>query len=129
MHMTSRLKRWTAMLLLAVVAFAQASLAYSACQLERNSLSKAIRPAAAAVHRDCESPIVTEWTKYPNRCLMHCSADLQTVGAAVALIRAPAAAPVLVLDWPQERAAMHTGLDAAPAGAPPPRILFHSFLI
>lgn len=123
------LKRSIAMLLLAATAFAQASLAYSACQLERSSLSKAIRPAAAAVHRDCESPIVTDWTKYPNRCLMHCSADLQTVGAAVALIRAPAAAPVLVLDWPEERVAMHTGLDAAPAGAPPLRILLHSFLI
>lgn len=129
MNTTRKLKRWIAMLLLAAVAFAQASLAFSACPLERSSLAAAMHPAAAAVDRDCETMIMTEWTKFPNRCLMHCSADLQTVGAAVALIRGPATSPVLVLDWPEERAAMRTGLDAAPLGAPPTRILLHSFLI
>jgi len=128
--MNSLLKRWIARLLLAAVAFAHASLAFSACQLERSALSQAMGSAdAAAVHRECETTMVMDWTKYPNRCFAHCTADLQTVGAAIALVRSPSGDPVLSLPRDEPRAVAHTGLAASPPGTPPARILFHSFLI
>ena len=128
MNTPRRLKRWIALLMLAVSAFAHASVAFSGCALERSSLHGAIGVAPAAVH-GCETAIATDWTKYPNRCLTHCTVDLQTVGAAVALVHGLATAPALVVDWPRERAAMGIGLDSTPPGTPPPRILLHSFLI
>ena len=64
-----------------------------------------------------------------NRCVAHCTADLQLSGGILVLVRSPAYVPVLVLP-PGDRVAFRaTGLDQAPPGAPPRRILLHSFLI
>ena len=121
-------RRWLAIFVLAAIAFTQASLAFSACQLDRKSLPRAMGSAGAVAH-DCEIPIATDWTKYPNRCFAHCTADLQTVGNAVALVRNPADAPVLALVRLERLPFARTGLEASPPGAPPPRILFQQFLI
>jgi hypothetical protein len=122
------LKRWIVKLLVAAVVSAQATLAFSACLLDRSSLSRAMGSPMAA---PCESEtrIVTDWTKFPNRCFIHCTADLQTVGAAVALVRGAASDPVLTLPRLEARVAVRVGLAASPPGEPPPRILLHSFLI
>ena len=122
-------RRWLAVFVLATIAFTQASLAFSACQLDRKSLSRAMGSAGAVAH-DCEIAIATDWTKFPNRCFSHCTADLQTVGDAVALVRSPADAPVLTLARLEHLSLLHAGLEALPPpAAPPPRILFHQFLI
>ena len=128
MRMTRNCKRCLAIFVLALVAFAQASLAFSACQLDRKSLARAMDSAGAVAH-ECELPVATDWTKYPNRCFAHCTADLQTVGDAVALVRNPANAPVLALVRLERLPFPRTGLEASPPGAPPPRILFQQFLI
>lgn len=117
------------MLVLAVLAFAHASLAFSACRLERSSLAGAMEPAGVAMQRDCETAVMTDWTKYPNRCFTHCTADLQTAGDAIALVRGPGGDAVLALPRDEPRATPRTGLAASPPGTPPPRILLHSFLI
>lgn len=116
------------MLLLAAVAFAQASLAFSACQLERGRLAQAI---GVSDERPCDDGVVVakDWTKYTNRCLAHCTADLQTTGGAVALVRNPAVEPVLLLERMELLPVAGTRLEIPPLGAPPMRILLHSFLI
>jgi len=126
--MKHRFLRLVAIVLLATLAFTQASVAFSACLFERGSLAHAVGPADSMAGCD-ESTSMTAWNKFPHRCFAHCASDLQSVGAAVALVRAPAASAVLVVHRRQERAATPTGLDGSPPGAPPPRILLHSFLI
>jgi hypothetical protein len=128
MLMKRALARRLAALVLAMIAFAQASLAFSACPLDRNSLPGAVGSASVVAH-DCETAVVTEWTKFPNRCFSHCTSDLQAVGAAVALVRSPADAPVLSLAPLAALPFPRTGFDGPKLGTPPPRILFQSFLI
>lgn len=128
MNTSRKLKRWIALLLLAATSFAQASVAFSACQVERGQLAQTI---GTPDNRPCEDGVVMAeaWTKYTNRCLAHCTADLQATGAAVALVRSPAFAPVLLLVRVASPPVADTGLDAPPLGAPPSRILLHSFLV
>jgi hypothetical protein len=66
---------------------------------------------------------------YANRCFAHCTADLQAVGEPVVLARSAADRPILLLPRTEVRISPHTGLDGAPPGAPPRRVLLHSFLI
>lgn len=129
MVITRNIKRRLAALLLAAVAFAQASVAFSACPLDRESLPSAMGTANATAH-ECETAIATDWTKFPNRCFAHCTTDLQTVGEAGALVRSPADAPVLRLALQEPMPFQRIGREALPPPvAPPPRILFHQFLI
>lgn len=65
----------------------------------------------------------------PNRCVAHCTSDLQLSGLAAAIARAPADAPVLLLPRAGLRVPGGAGLEAPPPGAVPSRILLHSFLI
>jgi hypothetical protein len=65
---------------------------------------------------------------YANRCMTHCTADLQLAGLPPALVRAPAHTPVLVVEQPT----LHCGFDAVrapPPGDPPRRILLHSYQV
>ena len=129
MHVKRGSRRWLAIFVLAAIAFTQASLAFSTCQLDRKSLPRAMGSASAAAHA-CETAVAKDWTKFPNRCLAHCTADLQTVGDAVALVRSPADAPVLTLVRLERLPFQRTDLEALPPPpAPPPRILFHQLLI
>lgn len=121
------LKRWIACVALAALAFAQASVAVSSCRFERGSLSDAM---GAADHTpECEAMTAAGGNEPANQCFAHCTSDLQTVGAAVALVRGSVAGPVLAIDRTHSFIAVRTGLDSAPPGTPPPRILLHSFLI
>ena len=129
MHVNRGSRRWLAIFVLAAIAFTQASLAFSACQLDRKSLPRAMGSADAVAH-ECETVVATEWTKFPNRCFAHCTADLQIAGDAVALVRSPADAPVLALVRLERLPFQRTDLEALPPPpAPPPRILFHELLI
>ena len=128
MHLKRCCRRWLAMLVLATIAFAQSSLAFSGCRLDRKSLPRALGSASAVAH-DCESAVATDWTEFPNRCLAHCTSDLRTVGNSVALVRSPADAPALALLRLDGLPFPRTGLEESPPGTPPPRILFQQFLI
>jgi len=128
MNTGRKLKRWIAPLLLAATMFSWASVAFSACQVERGRLAQAIGTFDS---RPCEDGVMVAeaWTKYPNRCLAHCTADLQSAGATVALIRGASGDPVLALPRDEPRVAARTGLATSPPGTPPPRILFQTLLI
>ena len=109
--------------------FAQASLAFSGCGMERQALGVLGSTAAAGGHPCDDMPQAMDWSKYPNRCFSHCTADLQTAGGAVALVRSPAQEPVLALPPRAPVAQRVAAFEGPPPGEPPPRILFRSFLI
>jgi hypothetical protein len=124
----SKRRRWWAIVVLAAIAFTHASLAFSDCQLDRTALAATMRSSAS---EPCEHGglVAKDWIKFENRCFAHCTADLQTVGHAVALVRSPADAPVLALTLAEPVSVARIAFDALQPAAPPPRILFRSFLI
>ena len=125
--MNLRLIRRVSIWLIAVLAFAQASVAMAACSMERGSLAPMLEMAEGC---GCEGPQVkTDGPQYANRCVAHCTADLQLAGVAAALVRSPADVPVLVVPRIDPGAVPRTGLESPPPGTVPPRILLHSFLI
>jgi len=126
--MAVRLKRRVALLTLALLAFAQASVAFSSCSMDRGTMGPAMAADNDEFAADCETPITTTPSS-ANLCALHCTWDLQVAGVAVALLRSPAGLPILTVALPRAAPAPRTGLLAPPSGAPPHRILSHSFLI
>lgn len=127
--MSRRYLRKLAMSVVALLLFAHASFVLSACQRERGSLAQMIAAPAAeegCVH--CGTVVANNDALYANRCFAHCTADLQVAGEPVVLAQSAADTPVLLLP-PEVLQPPDTGLDGAPPGAPPRRILLHSFLI
>jgi hypothetical protein len=127
--MEVRLKRRVAMLTLALLAFAQASVTFSGCAMDRGTMSTAMAADNDESSTGCEMPMTKTSPQNANLCALHCTWDLQAAGVAVALVRSRADLPILVIALPQAAAAPRTGLWAPPSGAPPHRILLHSFLI
>ena len=127
--MNARLIRRLAMVLLAALAFTQASVAFAACPLDRGTLSHMIAPQGDEPCDDCATSVTGFDSLYANRCLAHCTADLQLTGDAVAIVRGPGDAAILHAPRADLRLAILTGLDGPPPGALPSRILLHSFLI
>lgn len=126
--MAVRLKQRVALLTLALLAFAQASVAFSSCSMDRGTMGPAMAADNDESAADCETPIATTPSS-ANLCALHCTWDLQVAGVAVALLRSPAGLPILTVALPRAAPAPRTGLLAPPSGAPPHRILSHSFLI
>jgi hypothetical protein len=127
--MTVSLKRRVAMLTLALLAFAQASVAFSSCSMDRGTMSTTMAAGNDASGADCDTPMTETSPQNANLCAMHCTWDLQAAGVAVALLRSPADLPTFTVALPHALPAHRTGLHAPPSGAPPHRILLHSFLI
>jgi len=124
--MKLRLIRRVAIGLIALLAFAQASVALAACSMDRGAMAQMLTVG------DCGcsgGEVDTSASQNANRCIVHCTADLQLSGLTVALVRGPADTPVLVVPRVEPRFPGGTGLEAPPPGAVPSRILFHSFLI
>jgi hypothetical protein len=125
--MNLRLLRRVSIWLIAMLAFAQASVAIASCSMERGSLAPMLEMTEGC---GCEAPqLKPDAPQYANRCVAHCTADLQLSGAGAALVRSPADAPVLLLPRFDRSDAPRTGLESPPPGTVPPRILLHSFLI
>ena len=121
--MTCKLKFWIALLLLAGLAFSQASVALAACAMERGGMAQMADDGCC-----CDLATDPAEPQLANQCVAHCTADLQLSGMAVALVHACTDAPVLWL--PDLRAIpSHPGGPKAPLVAIPSRILLHSFLI
>src|SRR5712691_1802531 len=93
--MNRSLKRWVASVLLAALAFTHASVSFAACPLERGHLG-AVMTSKAEPCGDYLSVTGFE-SLYANRCVAHCTSDLQLAGDAVAVVRSPGDTPVLVL--------------------------------
>ena len=78
---------------------------------------------------DCETLMTATSPQNANLCALHCTWDLQIPSVSVPLLMSPADAPILTVNLPHAAPAPRTGLRAPPSGAPPHRILSHSFLI
>lgn len=107
--------------MLAALTFAQASIALAACDRDRAKLSQ------QSAGEDC--PCVEATTQFTNRCLAHCTADLQLAGAATVIAKAPADVPVLFVALTEQRQDAREWRPAYPPGGLPARIIFQSFLI
>ena len=127
--MALRLIRRVAILLIGLLAFAQASVSLAACPLERGSLARVVAATSEAPCSGCGTAVTEYGPHYANRCVAHCTADLQLAGLPLAIVRGAADSPVLVVAGPERHPAARTGLDAPPPGTPPRRILLHSFLV
>lgn len=123
-----RNRRWVAIFALAALAFAQASLAFAACSMDRGMLGGSMATSAGEECDACDMPKQAA-TASANQCIAHCTADLQQVWPAVGIVRSPAAMPVLFVAQPPGPHSQPKGLTARPPGAPPHRVLLHSFLI
>lgn len=129
MDLIVRLKRWIALSLLAATVFAQASFAAAMCEMDRRTLSQVV-VAATEPACGCDADAAGHEPFATNRCLAHCTADLQIAGFPVAIVRSPADAPVLFAQPGENSQTAHRGrLDSPPLAAVPIRILLHSFLV
>ena len=114
-----------ARIVLSALLFAQAALAMAACDWSRVAPARAL--ASNAVEPSCHE----EPARNANLCLAHCLGADQSTDTPQVPVPALPSAPALVvpgLDIPGARAAMlrHALPNVA---APPPRILYHQFLI
>lgn len=129
--MNRTLPRRVAVLLIAVLGFAQASAALAACQMDRGTMSQAMAAQPEEPCGDCGTPV----TVNPNdsvvasACVAHCTSDLQLSNAPVRDLAVPASAPLPVLSDPWPAAISPPGIKASPPRTVPSRILLHSYLI
>jgi hypothetical protein len=131
--MNARLIRRLALALIAVLAFAQASVVLAACTMDRGEMGPMMAHASdsGAPDEDCcaPAPVHSPEAQVANNCFAHCTADLQLAGFPVALVQVPAATPVLLLPQPERRSPGRAVLEAPPPPTVTSRILLHSFLI
>jgi hypothetical protein len=126
--MTKRLLRRVATGLIGLLIFAQASVTLAGCPMDRGMLSLTIGTGQGEPCGDCGTSVSEFGSLYANRCLSHCTADLQLSGLPVALVPYPVYALAFVLEPP----AVNFGLAALhdpPLQEVPRRILLHSYLI
>lgn len=127
MYVNRKTRRWLSVLLLAVLAFAQANVALAACQIDRAEMGAA---AAAPMDGGCDCRMAADGAApLDNACVVHCTADLQVFGYAVALVREARDVLVFVLRLPLAAPVAARSSDQSPPGSPPARIMLHSFLI
>ena len=101
--------------------FAQAAVALALCPMERGSL-------AAMSGHSCESA-APAGALGANGCVAHCTADLQQAGFFPGIPSGASAGVVLPAPAMEPQSSRNRGLESPPPGAPPRRILLHSFLI
>lgn len=111
--------------LLGAMLFAQAALAVAACDWLR------VAPAQAIAAKPSEPTCHDEPAQNANLCLTHCLGADQSMDTPKVAISAWSQSSLLVIGAvaraPAPKAALRFTLP--PPGAPPPRILYHSFLI
>lgn len=116
------------MVVLALLAFTQASLVFAACAMERGELAQVLTQPAD--HDCCDEMGNASGDGIPmmaNECVAHSTADLQVSGGPLPIFVAIASLPVLHL--PVDRPAAVPRATPALRERVPSRILLHSFLI
>ena len=124
MHISRSRRASIAILTLAMLAFAQAAVALAVCPMDRGGLAQMADDCAV-----CESAAPVPGALGANACVAHCTSDLQQAGFTLGMVPAAADAPILIVSAIEPSWSRSRGLDSPPPGAPPRRILLHSFLI
>jgi hypothetical protein len=129
--MPARPKRRIALVLLALLAFAQINVALAGCFMDRGSLAPA---TATSTDMDapcdgCSMPPSGTADQISNACIVHCTSDLQLTTAATPLVFNAIEVPIFVVPRFEAPPPARSALDGPPVAAPPRRILLHSFLI
>lgn len=131
--MNPRLIRRLALALIALLAFAQASVALAACTMDRGEMGPMMVQTGgnAAAGDECCAPdsVPSVDVQVSNHCFAHCTSDLQLTGFPVVLVQARAATQVLLLPPPHRSFLAGPVSEARPPPKITPRILLHSFLI
>ena len=125
--MKRQLIRRIALALIAMLVFAQGSVALAACSMDRGSLAPMLEMPEDC--GDCETHVKRDAPQHANRCLAHCTSDLQLSGSLAVLAVHPANLPLLVLPRAEVYRLPRAMAEVSPRGAVPVRILLHSFLI
>jgi len=114
-----------AQVLLGALLFAQAALAVAACDWLR------VAPAMALAAKAGQPTCHEEPARNANLCLAHCLSFDQSPDTPQLQVVAIPASPALVVPMPDGRAigVVDSRFRFPRAAAPPPRILFQSFLI
>lgn len=117
---------WVALMVLGALAFAHASVSIAACAMERGTMVEVLAVETEAPC-DCGTSVTESGPLYANRCLAHCTADLQLAGAAVAI--AADAVQGAMLPVPQDSRSTRPlrSAGSSPAAVIPRRIQLHSF--
>jgi hypothetical protein len=123
--MNRSLLQRTAVLLTALLLFAQGSVALAACAMDRGSMAPAMQMPA---DMECDCGKMVANTVPSATCVAHCNVDLQLSGGAYVLVRAPSVSAVLHVLAFRDSSIRVPG-KAPPRSGVPPRILLHSFLI
>lgn len=129
--MNAAFLRRVAVAMLAVLAFAQASVAFADCTIDRSNLAHGMAAGMGSSSDPCDShPCASSFGPlYANRCVAHCTSDLQVSGTAAVLVSGPVAVHFFVVPEALPfRPASGLFRDGGPP-QPPRRILLHSFLI
>jgi len=128
MRLNRTLRIWTAALVLGALGFAHASVSIAACSMERGSMSEVLA-VETSDSCDCGTAMTEYGPLYMNRCVAHCTADLQLSGAAAAIVNDPTSAPALFLPGAARSAGWPRRADVPPGASVPKRIQLHSFLV
>jgi len=124
LRLTRRVSSW----LIAMLLFTHATLSLAECPRDRATLAQAITQAAENPCCATASPAGYE-SLYGNRCVAHCTSDLQAAGLATMVVRAPADVPVLLVAEVEQGFEIRPRVEPEPPGKLPHRILFQSFQI
>lgn len=123
--MSPRLLRNIALAVLALYAFAQASVALAACEMDRSAMAQAMAMPAGDTCEDCVEVATDALTA---TCLAHCTADLKRTFSDPVSIPDATCAPLPPL--PKTRVGTGPPFLAEPlAAGVPRRILLHSFQV
>src|SRR6266571_2742494 len=123
--MKHALKRRIALLLVGLLVFSQASVVLAACSMDRAMLGQSMASTTENPCSGCDTSDSTYASSNANVCVAHCTSDLQLAGFVPAIVPGPAALPALPVLRPA--VPLRIELAAPPLGAPPHRILLHSF--
>ena len=128
MILSRRRVRFAGMVALAAMVFVQAALALAACRFDGAESARILASGISEANaHPCHEP-----AESINLCLAHCRGDKQTLDKPQVKVPAPSIqqAALTVNVWPQLPLIGLSGRPApVPTAAPPPRILFQSFLI
>ena len=120
--------RRTALLLLSLLLFAQGALAATGCNWQQRAPAQALASGdAPPCHETAQNQ------RNANLCLADCQSRVQSLDKPAVPVHAMPVAPVLVVEMiaPVAGGSLIASFpfEIIPPGTPPPRILYHQFLI